>query len=182
MRYDIEVQGRRRRVQVTRADGRYAVDVDGRVWSVDAVRVDVHTLSLLMSEPSSNPTDSPGLTGGRSQEVIVAANPGLGMLTARVDGVAIEVNPNTRTRHGRAGGGGAVGGPQRLTAPMPGKVVRVLVKPGETVEARQPVIVVEAMKMENELRAARPGRVTDVTVRDGQLVDAGALLAVIVDS
>ena len=44
-------------------------------------------------------------------------------------------------------------GPQRLVAPMPGKVVRVLVKPGDTVRARQPIVVIEAMKMENELRA-----------------------------
>ena len=50
---------------------------------------------------------------------------------------------------------------------MPGKVVRVLVKPGDEVKARQGLVVVEAMKMENELRAARDGRVRDVAVRRG---------------
>jgi pyruvate carboxylase subunit B len=62
---------------------------------------------------------------------------------------------------------------------MPGKVVRVLVKAGDTVKARQGLVVVEAMKMENELRAARDGRVRDVMVTEGQSVDAGAALAII---
>ncbi|MBM3772217.1 MAG: acetyl-CoA carboxylase biotin carboxyl carrier protein subunit [Acidimicrobiia bacterium] len=119
--------------------------------------------------------------GGRSQEIVVAANPGLATLTARVEGVAVEVNPKTRVRQGR-GGEGSHSGPQRLTAPMPGKVVRVLVNPGDTVVARQPVVVIEAMKMENELRAQRDGRVIEVAVRDGQSVEASALLAVIADS
>ena len=62
---------------------------------------------------------------------------------------------------------------------MPGKVVRVLVKPGDEVKARQGLVVVEAMKMENELRAARDGRVRDVGVAEGQSVDAGAVLLVV---
>ncbi|MBZ5555810.1 MAG: acetyl-CoA carboxylase biotin carboxyl carrier protein subunit [Acidobacteriia bacterium] len=62
---------------------------------------------------------------------------------------------------------------------MPGKVVRVLVAPGETVKARQPLVVVEAMKMENELRAGRDGTVSEIHAREGVSVDAGALLIVI---
>jgi biotin carboxyl carrier protein len=60
-------------------------------------------------------------------------------------------------------------------------VVRVLAKAGDAVKARQPVVVIEAMKMENELRAARDGRVTEMAARDGQSVEAGVLLAVIAD-
>ena len=59
---------------------------------------------------------------------------------------------------------------------MPGKVVRVLVHPGDRVLARQPLVVVEAMKMENELRAARDGQVAKVHVEEGASVEAGALL------
>ena len=62
---------------------------------------------------------------------------------------------------------------------MPGKVVRVLVAPGDQVAARQGLVVVEAMKMENELRAVRAGRVASVAVIEGQSVDAGAVLAVV---
>jgi pyruvate carboxylase subunit B len=59
---------------------------------------------------------------------------------------------------------------------MPGKIVRVLVRPGDRVSARQGLVVVEAMKMENELRAAADGRVKTVAVKEGQSVDAGAVL------
>jgi biotin carboxyl carrier protein len=62
---------------------------------------------------------------------------------------------------------------------MPGKIVRVFVRPGDTVTARQPLVVVEAMKMENELRAGRAGTVAEVHAREGASVEAGALLIVI---
>ena len=62
---------------------------------------------------------------------------------------------------------------------MPGRVVRVLVAKGDTVDARQPVIVVEAMKMENELRSPKAGRVKDVAVAAGASVEAGRVLVVI---
>ncbi len=62
---------------------------------------------------------------------------------------------------------------------MPGKIVRVLVKPGDRVRARQAVVVIEAMKMENELRAARDGTVAEVPAIEAMSVDAGTLLVVI---
>ncbi len=62
---------------------------------------------------------------------------------------------------------------------MPGKLVRVLVAPGQDVAAGEGLVVVEAMKMENELRAPKAGRVKDVPVREGQAVEAGALLVVV---
>jgi biotin carboxyl carrier protein len=62
---------------------------------------------------------------------------------------------------------------------MPGRIVKVLVTAGDAVAARQGLVVVEAMKMENELRAPRPGTVTDVRVREGMSVDANAVLVVI---
>jgi biotin carboxyl carrier protein len=79
----------------------------------------------------------------------------------------------------RRDGGPAGSGPQRVTAPMPGKVVRLLVEPGATVVPKQGLVVVEAMKMENELKAARAGRVKTVAVAEGQSVESGALLLVV---
>jgi biotin carboxyl carrier protein len=73
----------------------------------------------------------------------------------------------------------ASGGPVTVAAPMPGRIVKVLVKVGETVAARQGLVVVEAMKMENELRSPRAGIVSDVRVTEGALVDAKAALVVI---
>ena len=62
---------------------------------------------------------------------------------------------------------------------MPGKVLRVLVKPGDEVQLRQPLVVVEAMKMENELTSPKAGRVKDVAVKEGVSVEAGRLLVVV---
>ncbi len=68
---------------------------------------------------------------------------------------------------------------ETILASMPGKIVRILVQPGETVTAGQGVIVIEAMKMQNEMKARRAGRVTAVPVREGETVAAGAILATI---
>jgi biotin carboxyl carrier protein len=62
---------------------------------------------------------------------------------------------------------------------MPGKVVKMLVKPGDEVKARQGLVVVEAMKMENEIRSPKDGRVADVLVTEGASVEAGRLLVVV---
>ncbi|MDE3153993.1 MAG: acetyl-CoA carboxylase biotin carboxyl carrier protein subunit, partial [Acidobacteriota bacterium] len=64
-------------------------------------------------------------------------------------------------------------------APMPGKVVRVLVAPGDAVTVRQPLVVVEAMKMENELRSPKDGVVREIKVGEGVSVEAGSLLVVV---
>ena len=62
---------------------------------------------------------------------------------------------------------------------MPGKIVKVLVKPGDAVEARQGVVIVEAMKMENELRSPKAGTVSEVRVAEGASVEAGAILVIV---
>ena len=67
-------------------------------------------------------------------------------------------------------------GQQRIAAPMPGKVIRILVSAGQTVGANQGLVVVEAMKMQNEIRAPRAGTVDRVFIRDGQAVAAGEAL------
>jgi biotin carboxyl carrier protein len=168
MQYEVEIGGRLLHVVVTRAGDGFAVTVDGRTRQVDAARIDAHTLSLLVDTVWS-------------KEVSIAADPVGGQLGVHVGATPVAVTLNGRRRWGRKdeGVGTASGGPQRLVAPMPGKVVRVLVKSGDSVAARQPVVVVEAMKMENELRASRVGTVAEIHVHEGMSVDAGALLLVI---
>jgi biotin carboxyl carrier protein len=75
------------------------------------------------------------------------------------------------------GSRGQKSGPFAVRSPMPGKVVKVLVEPGAAVKAGQGLVVVEAMKMENEMRAPRDGTVAEVAVREGQAVEAGETLA-----
>jgi biotin carboxyl carrier protein len=176
VQYEVDIGGTRRQVIVTRVGDGFAISVDGRTRQVDVARIDAHTLSLLVGDGlKAVPYDKV-----TSNEVSCAADPASGLLTVHVGSVPIAVALNGRRRWGRKeDGAGSGSGPQRLVAPMPGKVVRVLVKAGDLVTARQPVVVVEAMKMENELRASREGTVAEIHAREGMSVDAGALLLVI---
>jgi biotin carboxyl carrier protein len=165
VRYEVEVNGRLVQVNVHRTNGQFLVSVDGREWTIDAARIDPHMLSLLL--------------GSSSHEVTIAADPVSGQLAVGVGTVPLAVTVNGRRRWGRKDDGGSGRGPQQLVAPMPGKIARILAKTGDAVSRRQPLVVIEAMKMENELRATRDGIVTEVLVQERQSVDAGALLLVV---
>jgi biotin carboxyl carrier protein len=173
--FDVEVGGRTLRVGVARTGDRFAVTVDDRTVHVDVARVDAQTLSLVVDRVCPAGTANQVKAGF---EVAVAPDPATGQLMVAVGATPVPVTVNGR-RGRRRDDAGAAAGPQRLSAPMPGKVVRVLVKSGEPVRARQPLVVVEAMKMENELRAGRDGLVAEIHAREGDSVDAGALLIVV---
>ena len=170
MQYAVEVNGRVRQVAVRRQGGSLLVEVDGRSWAVDAAPVGGHGLSLLVS----------GLGRIFSHDVTLTGDAATGHTNVYVDAFVIPVALNGRKRSGRKEDGAQSGtGPQRLLAPMPGKVVRLLVKQGDRVRARQAIAVIEAMKMENELRAGRDGIVVELPVTGGQSVEAGTLIAVV---
>ena len=170
MTFDVEINGRARVVSIERAAaGRYRVTVDGRAHLVDAARVGQFGLSLLMDGD-----------GGASRDVQVAPAGPPGEMLVRLDGRTIPaLVDGRRSRRASADGGAHARGEQAVVAPMPGRVVRLLVARGDDVAARQGVVVVEAMKMENELRSPKAGRVKDVAVAAGASVEAGRVLVVI---
>jgi biotin carboxyl carrier protein len=174
MTFEIAVGNSVRAVSVARKGALLQVTIDGRTVAVDAKRIGDLELSLLV-------TPEGGTEPVRSVDASLAAHRTAGDFDVHVAGRTIPVQVRVAGGFGRQKKAGAAQGtgPQRITAPMPGKIVRVLVKPGDEVKARQGLVVVEAMKMENELRAARDGRVRDVAVTEGQSVDAGALLLVV---
>jgi biotin carboxyl carrier protein len=171
MTFEIELNGRVRSVSIERAgrSDRYRVTVDGVATLVDAQRSGEFGLSLLFPD-------------GAHAAARVAMAPGSapGELLACLRGrcAAVVVN-GRRTGRGAADTGAGAEGEQKVVAPMPGRVVRVLVAAGDDVQARQAVVVVEAMKMENELRSPKSGRVKDVAVGAGASVEAGRVLMVI---
>ena len=170
MQYDVEVNGRIRKVAVRRQDRVLVVDLDGRSWIVDAVPVGRNGLSLLVS----------GFGRTVSHDVTLAGDAVTGQTNVYLGPFVVPVALNGRKRSGRKEDGAHSGsGPQRLLSPMPGKLVRVLVKKGDAVRARQAIAVIEAMKMENELRAGRDGVVVELPVSGGQSVEAGTLIAVV---
>ena len=170
MTFEIDVNGRVRSVSIERAgaDGRFRVSVDGMATLVEARRNGSFGLSLLFPDAAHETTN-----------VSIAPGSLQGELLAYLDGRSVAVAINARRTGRAAEGASSAHGEQKVLAPMPGRVVRVLVKPGDDVEARQPVVVVEAMKMENELRSPKAGRVKDVAVAPGTSVEAGRVLVVI---
>jgi biotin carboxyl carrier protein len=163
MTYDIAIDGQSHRLELNRADGRWSCRLDGREVEVDAVLARPDVLSLRI--------------GNQAYEVKcerVAGDLHLWVGSARF---AAEVR-DPRSLRGRVR---AVDdrGPKKLTAPMPGKIVRVLVSEGDEVEAGAGVLVVEAMKMQNELKSPKKGRIQKILVSAGAAVNSGDVLAIV---
>jgi len=171
MTFEIDVRGRVRTVSVEiigtapPGSGRLRVRVDGVTHEVESRRTDLG-LSLLCGD------------SGRVIDVAVTERAG-GDLLLQFPRFMVEASVDAR-RYRRPGAGPvAAHGDLRVTAPMPGRVVRVLVQPGDQVEVRQGLVVVEAMKMENEITSAKAGRVKEVAVAPGQSVESGRLLVIV---
>lgn len=118
------------------------------------------------------------LLDGRSLEIFLEAQGG-GAYRASIDGQAHAVELRDPRVYAAAAGAGADGGPLTIKAQMPGKIVQVLVGPGDEVEAEHGILVVEAMKMQNEIRAPRAGRIVSINVAPGDSVETGRALAVL---
>jgi biotin carboxyl carrier protein len=175
MTFEVEVQGRIRVVSIDPIDGARSTGGCFRVHLSDPEP----GATPVVLEFSMRQTDlGLALVHTRDGRVIDAA------ITPQTAGEWLIQLPHVhlravvdgrRLRRGALDAAGGTG-VQRIVAPMPGRIVRVLVRPGDLVEARQALIVVEAMKMENELVAQRPGRVADIFATAGMSVEAGKLL------
>ena len=166
MHVAIEHEGRLHAVEVAQApEGLLLVTVDGVAAEVDVRRLGDGSLGLRLAD-------------GATHVLFVERGTPPDQRVVSVDGHRLVTTLNGR-RARRADEHAGATGQQRIAAPMPGKVVRVLTAVGQDVDARQPLVVVEAMKMENELSAGRAGRVVEVLVAEGQSVEAGRLLVVV---
>jgi biotin carboxyl carrier protein len=154
-----------REIQVTpRDDGKWDVVIDGVTRVVEARRVEGTNTWALFSDGGVVTVD---VDPGKQGDVLVEVR-GTQMSVKLVD-------PRTRkleqAKAAAKAARAANAGPEALAAPMPGKVVKVLVKVGDKVTAGQGVVVIEAMKMENELRAPRDATVLQVHVAEGNAVE-----------
>lgn len=163
--YRVRVGEREHEVEVIDAEEGRTILVDGEPFEVDAAGSHVSRVS-------------PGEAGsGRQLEVTLAGHPRPSEGWIAGTRAKLEVRSEAEARLAEALGKGAAGtGSGSLTAPMPGRVVKILVTAGEAVELGDPVIIVEAMKMENELQAPASGEVRSIAVAEGDTVDAGQVL------
>ncbi len=163
MTYEIAIDGSTYRLELSQLEGRWSCRVNGREVEVDAVLARPNVLSLRL--------------GNKAYEVKCERVGHDTHLWVGSQRFAAEVRDprslRSRTRLGDDQG------PKKLTAPMPGKVVRILVSPGNEVEAGAGVVVVEAMKMQNEVKSPKKGTVQKILFGEGSAVNAGDVLAIV---
>jgi biotin carboxyl carrier protein len=163
MTYDIAIGGKNYRLELERVEDRWSCRLDGREVEVDAVLARTDVLSLRM--------------GNKAYEVKCERVGSEVHLWVGSQCFAADVR-DPRSLRGRSRPVDEQG-PRKLTAPMPGKVIRLLVSEGDEVEAGKGLIVVEAMKMQNEIKSPKNGKVQKVLVASGVAVNAGDVLAIV---
>jgi biotin carboxyl carrier protein len=165
MIYDVVIDGTTHRVELTKRENTWLCKVDDTMMELDAAFTARDVMSILL--------------GGKAYEIKrERALSGETHMIVGSDRYASEVQDprSLKTRRAKAG---TTEGPQKLTAPMPGKIVRILLPEKSEIEAGQGVIVIEAMKMQNELKSPKKGVVSKVLVAEGATVNAGDALVII---
>jgi len=164
MFYDVTIDGKGYRLELTRADDGWHCRLDGREVQIDAVLTRPDVLSLLIE--------------GKAYEVKRERTATDMLLCVGSVRYAAGLR-DPRSLQSRKDGAGYAKGPRKLIAPMPGKVVRVLVPANSEVSEGQGVMIVEAMKMQNEIKSPKKGTVQKVLATVGVNVNAGDVLAIV---
>ncbi len=171
MKVDVTLDGQPWNVTLEPGErsGELVVTVKDRRRVIDVTWIDTDTLSVI--------------DGGVVRDIRIHRRDGPGEMGIEIGSRVYEAAVSTANERARARAGdvdvhqaASTGVIRAIKAPMPGRVVRVLVAVGERVAARQPLVVVEAMKMENELRAPRGGDVEEIHAAPGSAVETGAVL------
>lgn len=166
MQFEISIDGKVHRLELNRSGNQWTCRLDGREVVADVEEINSDILSILIS--------------GKSFEV-------RRIEVRRIDDTALLVNgqlcdvvvEDPRSWRGRRRSGAGTEGPQKLSASMPGKIVRVLAKEGEEIKAGQGIAVIEAMKMQNEIKSPKAGTLKKLLAQVGMNVTAGEVLAIV---
>ena len=163
MTYEVAIDGKNYRLDLRQIEGQWTCRLDGREIEVDAVLARPNVLSLRI--------------GNKAYEVKCERAGSDVHIWVGSRRFAPEVrDPRSLRSRGRSVD---EHGPRKLTAPMPGKVVRILLAQGDEVEAGAGILVVEAMKMQNEVKSPKKGTVQKILVAEGAAVNAGDVLAIV---
>ena len=161
---------------------KYVVTVDGKTLELslegDAARLGDERVDVRLDDLEGTPISLVTI-GGVVHRVVVRREQGRGRYALWIGGRRFDVEALDERTHAirqLSGGSGVAAGPTSLVAPMPGLIVRVAVQPGDAVQVGQPLVVIEAMKMENELRATTAAMVRTVHVAAGSAVEKGTVL------
>ena len=172
MHYQINISGKNYRLDLEKENGaenRWICKLNGTEIALDVVQISENSLSIVTGGKSFQVQRESGAreSRGDTQKVIVC-------------GKSYEVNiRDARSLRNRRATAGGDAGPLKLRASMPGKVVRVLANTGDNVQAGTGILVIEAMKMQNEVRSPKDGAIKELLAREGMNVNAGDVLAVL---
>ncbi len=165
MTYEVLIEGKPHQLELTQKNDGWDCKLDGRSYNVDAVVARRDVISLIID--------------GDCYEVKREMTPPNDLhIWVKAVRFAAEVR-DPRSLRSRRAAAGAVVGPAKVVAPMPGKIVRVLAREKEEVETGVGIVVIEAMKMQNELKAPKKGIVAKLLVKEGTAVNAGDILAIV---
>jgi biotin carboxyl carrier protein len=162
MKLEIEIAGRIRTIDYS--PGEATIQIDGESIAIEATLLRPGVLSLIVD--------------GRAHRIVLENDTGAPAILIHGQRIPYQISDPRSLKARRARSAGT-DGPKTIKASMPGRVVRILAQRGETVEAHQGVIVIEAMKMQNELKSPKAGKVSELRVTPGDTVAAGDVLAVI---
>jgi biotin carboxyl carrier protein len=163
MTYEISIDGKNYRLELSQTEGRWTCRLDGREIEVDAVLARPDVISLRLRN--------------KAYEVkCERVGSDLHLWVGSVRYQAEVRDPRSLRSRARAIDDH---GARKLTAPMPGKVVRILLREGAEVEAGTGILVVEAMKMQNEVKSPKKGRIQKIVVSEGAAVNAGDVLGIV---
>ena len=165
MKYEVLIDGHLHQVELERADKGYECTVDGEPFTLDVVMTARDVLSIIHGGRNYEAKREYSLMG--ETHIIIGS-----------ERFAAEVR-DPRSLRSRRAAAGTEAGPAKIIAPMPGKVVRIIAAEGDEVEAGQGLVVVEAMKMQNEIKSAKKGKVTKIAVHEASAVNAGDILAIV---
>lgn len=155
-------EGREAEVHLEEKDDAYSIRVDGKTYEVDFAKISGDALSLRVD--------------GRQYVVAVHPDGSDRYKISQSSGISEVELLDPLTYLARQAHGGAGAGAQQVTAYMPGRVTKLLATEGDEVESGQGIVVLEAMKMENEIQAERDGKVKKIYVQEGQAVEGGDVL------
>lgn len=164
MTYEILIDGKSHKLELEQTDELWSCKLDGESFKVDAVLARRDVISLIVN--------------GACYEVKREQTRNDLHIWVKTVRFPVEVRDPRSLRSRRAAAAG-VEGPAKLVAPMPGKVVRLILHEKDEVEAGRGVLVVEAMKMQNELKSPKKGVVSKMLVKEGAAVNAGDVLAIV---
>jgi biotin carboxyl carrier protein len=164
MVYEVIVGGQLHRLELEKSAGGWQCSLDGQKFDIDGLIPRPDVLSLLVE--------------GRTYEIKREQTPA--DLTLWVGGTRFEIElRDPRSLRSRQKAAGDEKGPRKILAPMPGRIVRLLVAENSEVQAGQGIVVVEAMKMQNEIKSPKKGIVKKISATPGAAVNPGDILAIV---